>query len=116
MAATAPLQPLCVITELLAPRTRHRLWFAEDVRAELDARGLDVRTETVVGRLGVCDVLADPLGRGEAVFDFLVGARTATIDPGVREGVLDHLRDIALPGLIDVVPHPIDLTVARVRP
>ncbi len=61
-------------------------------------------------------MLADPLGRGEAVFDFLVGARTAAMDPGVREGVLDHLRDIALPGLIDVVPHPIDLTVARVRP
>jgi SAM-dependent methyltransferase len=116
VAATAPLQPLCVITELLSPWSGHRPWFAEDVQAELDLRGLDVRGETLVGHLDVADVLADPLGRGEAVLDFLVGARSAAMDPDVREGVLDHLRDIALPGLPGLVPHPIDLTIARVRP
>lgn len=112
VAATAPLQPLCVITELLSPWSGHRPWFAEDVRAELDARGLDVRGETLVGHLDVADVLADPLGRGEAVFDFLAGARTAPVDPDVREGVLAHLRGLAVPGHPGVVPHPIDVVVA----
>jgi SAM-dependent methyltransferase len=116
VAATAPLEPLCVLTELLSPWTGHRPWFAEDVAAELAVRGLDVRTDTIVGHLDVRDVLADPLGRGEAVLDFLVGARTAAMDPEVRESVLDHLRDIALPGIPGVVPHPIDLIIARVRP
>jgi SAM-dependent methyltransferase len=113
VAAMAPLEPLCVLTELLSPWAGHRPWFADDVRAELDLRGLEVRAETLVGHLDVRDVLADPLGRGEAVFDFLVGARTAAMDPEVREAVLDHLRDIVVPGSGGVVPHPIDLTVAR---
>jgi SAM-dependent methyltransferase len=116
VAATAPLEPLCVLTELLSPWAGHRPWFAEDVAAELDMRGLDVRAETIVGHLDVGDVLLDPLGRGEAVFDFLVGARTAAMDPDVRERVLDHLRDIVLPGLPGVVPHPINLIIARARP
>ena len=115
VTATAPREPLCVLTELLSPWAGHRPWFAEDVQAELHVRGLDVRTETVVGHLDVRDVLADPLGRGEAVLDFLAGARTAAMGPDVREAVLDHLRDIALPGPAGVVPHPIDLTIARIR-
>lgn len=115
VAATAPREPLCVVTELLSPWAGHRPWFAEDVQAELDVRDLDVRAETLVGHLDVRDVLADPLGRGEAVFDFLVGARSAAMDPGVREAVLDHLRDIVPPGLDGIVPHPIDLVVARVQ-
>jgi SAM-dependent methyltransferase len=113
VAAMAPREPLCVLTELLSPWAGHRPWFADDVRAELDLRGLEVRAETLVGHLDVRDVLADPLGRGEAVFDFLVGARTAALGPDVREAVLDHLRDIVVPGSAGVVPHPIDLTVAR---
>ena len=115
VAAMAPREPLCVITELLSPWAGHRPWFAEDVRAELDLRGLEVRAETLVGHLDVRDVLAEPLGRGEAVFDFLVGARTAAMDPDVREAVLDHLRDIVVPGSSGLVPHPIDLTIARVH-
>jgi SAM-dependent methyltransferase len=114
VAATAPLEPLCVLTELISPWAGHRPWFAEDVQAELDLRGLDVRTETIVGHLDVRDVLLDPLGRGEAVLDFLVGARTAAMAQEVRAGVLDHLRGIAAPGLPGVVPHPIDLIIARV--
>ena len=113
VTATAPREPLCVITELLSPWTGHRPWFAEDVRAELDVRGLDVRAEPLVGHLDVHDVLDDPLGRGEAVLDFLVGGRTGATGADVREAVLDHLRDIVLPG--QVVPHPIDLTIARVH-
>lgn len=116
VTATAPREPLCVLTELLSPWAGHRPWFAEDVRAELHVRGLDVRTETVVGHLDVRDVLADPLGRGAPVLDFLVGARTAAMDPAVRDAVLDHLRDIALPGPTGIVPHPIDLTITRMLP
>lgn len=114
VAATAPLEPLCVLTELLCPWDGHRPWFAEDVRAELDMRGLDVRAETLVGHLDMRDALRDPLGRGEAVLDFLVGARTSAMEPRVRAEVLNYLRDISLPGIPGVLPHPLDLTVARV--
>ncbi len=113
VAATAPLQPLCVLTELLCPWGDRRPWFAEDVRAELDLRGLDVRAETLVGRLDLQPVFDDPHGRGEQVLDFLVGARTATMTPEVRSGVLDHLSAIAFAGG-HVVPHPLDITIARV--
>lgn len=111
VAATAPLEPLCVLTELLCPWDGHRPWFAEDVRAELDLRGLEVRAETLVGRLDVRDTL---LGGGEEVLDFLVGARTSAMEPRVRERVLDYLREISLPGSVGVLPHPLDLTIARV--
>ncbi len=114
MAATAPLEPLCVITELICPWGDRRPWFAEDVRAELDARGLDVHTETLVGHVDMRDALSDPLGRGEAVLDFLVGARTAAMEPEVRECVLDYLRDISVPGSPGIVPHPMDITIVRV--
>jgi SAM-dependent methyltransferase len=116
VAAMAPREPLCALTELLSPWAGHRPWFADDVRAELDLRGLDVRAETLVGHLDVRDVLADPLGRGEAVFDFLVGARTAAMDPDVREAVLDHLRDNVVPGRSGVVAHPLELTIVRADP
>jgi SAM-dependent methyltransferase len=114
VAATAPLEPLCVLTELLSPWAGHRPWFAEDVRAELDLRGLDVRSETLVGHLDVSAALADPLGRGEAVLDFLVGARTAAMTSLGRARLLDHLRDIAFPDNPGTVPHPLDITIARV--
>jgi len=114
VAATAPLEPLCVLTELLCPWPGHRPWFAEDVRAELDVRGLEVRAETLVGHLDVRETLADPLGRGEAVLDFLVGARTAAMESEARARVLDYLRDISLPGRPGVLPHPLDLTIARI--
>ncbi|WP_300014921.1 class I SAM-dependent methyltransferase [Pseudonocardia sp.] len=110
VAATAPLEPLCVLTELLCPWGEHRPWFAHDVRAELDLRRLEVHAETLVGRLDVTEVLIDPCGRGEAVFDFLVGARTAAMSAPVREHVLDYLRAIGGPE----VPHPLDIMIARV--
>lgn len=110
VAAIAPLEPLCVLTELLCPWEGHRPWFSDDVLAELVLRGLDVRTETLSGRLDVTDVLADPGGRGEAVFDFLVGARTASMTGAVRDAVLDHLRDVTVDGH---VPHPLDMVIAR---
>lgn len=112
VAATAPLEPLCVLTELLCPWEVHRPWFAEDVRAELDLRGLDVRAETIVGRLDVSAVLADPLGRGEEVFDFLVGARTRAMPEPVRTEVLGYLAALSADGAH--VPHPLDVVVARV--
>ena len=55
---------------------------------ELVLRGLEVRTETLLGRLDVTDVLADPGGRGEAVleatFDHHAPARADAVPPGPR--------------------------------
>ncbi|HWM01430.1 MAG TPA: hypothetical protein VNP92_03735 [Actinophytocola sp.] len=114
VAATAPRQPLCVLTELLSPGNGHRLWCAEDVTAELAARRLEVRSETMVAGLDLRGVLSDPHGAGELVLDFLVGARTAAMTVEVREQVLAYLTELALPGRPGVVPHPIDITIARV--
>ena len=113
LAAIAPLEPLCVLTELMCPWGNRRPWFAEDVRAELDLRGLEVRAETLDGRLDATLALSDPLGRGEAVLDFLVGARTAGMTAEVRRETLAYLGSIALPGDPGALPHPLDLTLAR---
>ena len=113
LAATAPLEPLCALTELLCPWDGHGPWFAEDVRADLDGRGLDVRSETIVGHLDVREAVADPLGRGQAILDFLVGARTSAMQPATRERLVDCLRDMFLPDRPGVVPHPVDITIAR---
>ncbi len=101
-----------MLTELLCPWGEHRPWFAGDVADELALRGLEVRAETLVGHLDVRDVLADPGGRGEPVFDFLVGARTAEIPVQARDQVLGYLRDIAPAGIH--VPQPLDIMIARV--
>ena len=114
VAATAPLQPLCVLTELLSPCIGHRLWCAEDVTAELAARRLEMRSETIVAGLNLRDVLINPHEAGELVLDFLVGARTAAMTAQIREQVLAYLAEVALPGRPGVVPHPIDITIARV--
>lgn len=114
LAAIAPLQPLCVLTELLSPWAGLTPWFAEDVRAELELRGLSTRTETLVGQLDCRDVLSDSLGRGEAVLDFLIGARSRALGHDAREWLLDYLRDISLPGRPGILPHPVDLLVTRV--
>ncbi|WP_161600597.1 methyltransferase domain-containing protein [Mycolicibacterium hodleri] len=114
LTATAPLEPLCVLTEMLCPWAGQKPWFAEDVRAELDRRGLPIRSETLVGHLDATDGLADPLGRGEAVLDFLIGARSRALGPGARLQLLEYLRDISLPGRPGVLPHPVELTIARV--
>lgn len=109
LAATAPREPLCVLTELLSPWHRSGPWFADDVRAALAGRGLDLRAATVAGRLDVSDVLA---GGGRDVLDFLVGADSTALSPDARSAVLDHLRD----ALVDAghVPHPIEVVLARV--
>jgi len=48
------------------------------------------------------------------VLDFLVGARTCAMQPETRERLIDYLRDISLPGRPGVVPHPLEITIARV--
>ncbi len=108
LAATAPREPLCVLTELLGPWRRSGPWFAEDVRAALARRGLAVRAETVTGLLDVADVLA---GGGADVLDFLVGADASGLGADARAAVLDHLRSV----LVDEtrVPHPIEVVLAR---
>ncbi len=114
VTATAPLEPLCVLTRLLCPWAGHRMWFADDVRAELDRRGLRGRSETLVGRLDVRDVLADPLGRGEATLDFLVGAGSAALSADARRHLLAHLAALSDPRHPGTVPHPLEITVTQV--
>lgn len=114
VTATAPRRPLCVLTELLSPGDGHRLWCAEDVTAELTARRLEVRSETMVAGLDLGGVLTDPHGAGELVLDFLVGARTAAMTAAVREQLLAYLTELALPGRPGMVPHPIDITIVEV--
>lgn len=116
VAAIAPLRPLCVLTELLCPWPGLRPWFAEDVHAQLELRGLSSRTttQTIVGHLDAREGLSDSRGRGEAVLDFLVGARSRALDPESREWLLDYLREISLPGRPGVLPHPVDVVVTRV--
>jgi SAM-dependent methyltransferase len=113
MVAIAPLEPLCALTELLCPWAGLTPWFAESVRAELDSRGLSTRVETIDGCLDARDVLDDPLGRGEAVLDFLIGARSRALTPDARAALLDHLREISLPGRPGVLPHPVELLLTR---
>ncbi|MGB2922109.1 MAG: class I SAM-dependent methyltransferase [Mycobacterium sp.] len=116
VAAIAPLRPLCVLTELLCPWAGQKPWFAEDVHAQLERRGLTSRTETdtIVGHLDAREALDDSLGRGEAVLDFLIGARSRALGPAARERLLDYLREISLPGRPGVLPHPVDVVVTRV--
>ncbi|VEG52729.1 Uncharacterised protein [Mycolicibacterium aurum] len=116
VAAVAPLRPLCVLTELLCPWAELTPWFAEDVHAQLELRGLSARTdtETIVGHLDVREALSDSLGRGEAVLDFLIGARSRALESESREWLFDYLREISLPGRPGVLPHPVDVIVTRV--
>jgi SAM-dependent methyltransferase len=114
LAAVAPLQPLCALTELLCPWAGLTPWFAEDVRADLEMRGLSTHTVTLVGDLDARDALSDPLGSGEAVLDFLIGARSRALAPDARERLLDYLREISRPGRPGVLPHPVDLLLTRV--
>lgn len=116
VAAIAPLRPLCVLTELLCPWAGQKPWFAEDVHEQLELRGLSSRseTETIVGHLDVREALRDSPGRGEAVLDFLIGARSRALEPESREWLLDYLREISLPGRPGVLPHPVDVVVTRV--
>jgi SAM-dependent methyltransferase len=111
VALTAPLQPLCVLTELLAPRTGHRQWFAEDVRAALAGRDRTVRETVIEGRLELDPLRSDPDGVGEQLLDFLTQARTGALPPRARELVLDHLAAIRLPGPGWAVPHPLHVAV-----
>jgi SAM-dependent methyltransferase len=114
VSATAPREPLCVLTELLSPCVGHRLWCAEDVTEELTDRRLEVRSETVLAGLDLGGVLTAPHGSDEPVLDFLVGARTTTMTAHVREQLMRYLAGVTLPGNPEVVPHPIDITIARV--
>lgn len=114
MSAIAPLEPLCVLTEMLCPWAGLKPWFAEDVQSKLEQRGLTTHTESLVGHLDARDALSDPLGRGEAVLDFLIGARSCALGSDARERLLDYLRDISLPGRPGVLPHPVDILLTRV--
>jgi SAM-dependent methyltransferase len=111
VALTAPLQPLCALTELLAPRTGHRQWFAEDVTAALAGRGRTVRAAVIEGGLDLGPLESDPAGVGEQLLDFLTQARTGSMPTPARQLVLDHLAGIRLPGPGWLVPHPLHVAV-----
>jgi hypothetical protein len=113
VAATPPREPLCVLTDLLSPGTGHRLWCAEDVTAELESRGLELQSETMVAGLDLGDVHIDPPGVGELVLDFLVGARTSVMSVEVRKQVMAYLAEVELADSLGVVAHPIGITIAR---
>lgn len=81
---------------------------------ELAARRLEVRSETMLAGLDLGRVLTALHGSDEPVLDFLVGARTATMTAEVREQLMRYLAEVALPGNPEVVPHPIDITIARI--
>lgn len=114
LSAIAPLRPLCVLTELLCPWAELKPWFAEDVHAELELRGLSTLTETLVGHLDARDALSDPHGSGEAVLDFIIGARSRSLAPEALVLLLDYLRHISLPGRPGVLPHPVEVLLTRV--
>jgi hypothetical protein len=111
VSLTAPLEPLCLLTEALAPRTGHRQWFAGDVSAALLARDCTVREITLAGRLDLAAVETDPDGLGEQLLDFLVQGRTRDMPAAARRAVLEHLDGIRLPGPGWPVPHPIRVAV-----
>jgi hypothetical protein len=72
------------------------------------ARNLIRRRQTVPG-------LSTPgnLTNASVLLDFLIGARSRALEPPARERLLDYLRDISLPGHPGVLPHPVDVMVAR---
>lgn len=111
VALTAPLEPLCLLTEALAPRTGHRQWFAGDVMAALADRGRTVREITLAGRLDLTAVGTDPDGTGEQLLDFLVQGRTRGMPAVARRAVLAHLDAIRLAGPGWPVPHPLQVAV-----
>ena len=59
-------------------------------------------------------MLTAPHGTDEPVLDFLVGARTATMTAEVREQLIVYLTEAAVFSNPGVVPHPIEITIARV--
>jgi SAM-dependent methyltransferase len=111
IALTSPREPLSVLASLLAPQTSHPQWFAETVGAELIARGLQLTTTTVDGRLDLATLRTDPDGLGEQVLDFLIQARSADLAPEVRALVDAHLDDIACADEPSLVPHPLTAMV-----
>jgi hypothetical protein len=111
VAATAPREPLCVLTDLLSPGTGHRLWCAEDVTAELESRGLVLQSETMVAGLDLGDVHIDPHGVGELVLDFLVGARTSVMSVEVREQVMYPFLRRYGPNVVDVFCSDPDVSI-----
>lgn len=114
VSAIAPLQPLCVLTEMLCPWAGLKPWFAEDVLSELELRGLSTSVETIIGHLDARSVLRDPLGDGESVLDFLIGARSRGLSADARRELLEYLRGISLPGQPGILPHPVDVLLTRV--
>jgi hypothetical protein len=103
-----------VLADLLSPWAGHRLWCAEDVIAELTVRRLELRSETMVAGLDLRSVFTDPRGAGEPVLDFLVGASTAATTAEVHEHLVAYLAEMVPPGNPGMVPHPVDITIARV--
>ena len=72
-----------------------------------------MQSKTMVAGLDLGDVHIDPHGAGEALLDFLVGARIAAMTADVRQQVMAYLAEVELSDSPGVVAHPVDITIAR---
>ena len=115
IALISPLEPLSLLSSLLAPQPDHPHWFADAIDRALTSRGLVVDRSMIDSRLDLTSLREDPAGVGEQVLDFLLQCRAADLPSDVREAVHDYLADIALPGDPDAVPHPLQAFVATAR-
>jgi SAM-dependent methyltransferase len=110
----SPLEPLSLLSSLLAPQPDHPHWFADAVDRALTTRGLAIDRLLIDSRLDLTPLREDPDGVGEQVLDFLLQCRATDLPPTVRGLVDDYLADIALPDDPDAVPHPLQAFVATV--
>lgn len=112
VALISPLEPLSLLSSLLAPQPDHPHWFADEVDRALTARGLASDRLLIDSRLDLTPLREDPEGVGEQVLDFLLQCRATDLAPDVLDLVHDYLADIALPDDPDAVPHPVQAFIA----
>lgn len=112
IALISPLEPLSLLSSLVAPQPDHPHWFADAVDQTLAIRGVEVDRPMIDSRLDLTPLRDDPSGVGEQVLDFLLQCRAADLPTGVLGLVRDYLADLALPDDPDAVPHPLQAFVA----
>lgn len=112
VALISPLEPLSLLSSLLAPQPDHPHWFADDVDHALAARGLATDRLLIDSRLDLTPLREDPAGVGDQVLDFLLQCRATDLPPDVLDLVHAYLGDIALPDDPDAVPHPVQAFIA----
>jgi len=112
IALISPLEPLSLLSSLVAPQPDHPHWFADAVDRALTIRGVAVERLLIDSRLDLSPLREDPAGIGEQVLDFLLQCRATDLPADVLALIHDYLADIALPDDPDAVPHPLQAFVA----